>query len=47
LTEWQAADGRNCRQEKAEYKPPNIRQTFTTTRFDSRRGHLDFKLLAR
>jgi len=47
LTEWQAADGRNCRQEKAEYKPPNIRQTFMIARLDRRRGHLDFKLFAR
>jgi hypothetical protein len=44
--EWLAANGRNSRQEKAEYKPPNLRQSLMIGRVQPCSGHLDFKLSA-
>jgi len=43
---WLAGNGRNSRQEKAEYKPPSFRQTIVITGRVLRPGHLDFELFA-
>jgi hypothetical protein len=46
MTEWLAANGRNSRQEKAEYKPAPFRQSLMIAAMVRRGGHLDFKLFA-
>jgi len=44
MAELQAANGRNSLPEKAEYKPPVVRQTFVIVAGLPGRGHLDFQL---
>jgi hypothetical protein len=46
MTERLAANGRNSREEKAEYKPLTFRQSFMITGTVWPSGHLDFELFA-